>query len=108
MSEVVVVAITTAAAGQEQAVQALAESVISETHAENGCITYALHRDVSDPARFVYVERWASLDALTVHGASAHITQFRAALQPMAGAASQVLVLDALPVGDPAKGTLAG
>ena len=94
MSEVVVVAIITAAAGHEQAVQDLATSVIAETHREEGCIAYALHRDVGDPTRFVYVERWASLETLTAHGASAHIARFREALQPLAGAPSQVLVLE--------------
>ena len=108
MSEVVVVAVITAAAGNEAAVQALAASVVAETHAEEGCTTYALHQDVNESTRFVYVERWASQAALAAHGASSHIARFREALPALAGAPSQILVLDPIPAGDPSKGTLAG
>ena len=108
MSEVVVVAIITAAPGNETAVQELAASVIADTHAEDGCVTYALHRDVNDPARFVYIERWASMETLAVHGASPHIARFREALPALAGAPSEILVLEPIAHGEPSKGTLAG
>ena len=58
MSEVVVVAVAQAAPGKQAEAEVLLRSAIAPTHAEEGCITYALHRDAADPTRFVYVERW--------------------------------------------------
>lgn len=106
MSEVVVVAIARCAPGEEAKAEALLRSVIAPTHAEDGCIAYALHRDVTDPTRFVYVERWASRAALDAHAASAHIADFRTKMREVSAGPPEVLILDALPDGDPSKGSL--
>lgn len=108
MSEVVVVAIATAADGRADEAEALIRGVIPATHAEAGCLTYALHRDVSDPHRLVLIERWSSREALDQHLASDHLTAFRAAVRDLAAAPSQVFILEALPDGDPVKGMLGG
>lgn len=34
---------------------------------ERGCISHAVHRDVDDPKRLHFVERWADIDALKAH-----------------------------------------
>lgn len=108
MAEVIVVAIATAADGKADEAEALIRRVIPPTHAEEGCLTYALHRDVSDPHRLVLVERWSSREALDRHLESDHLTAFRSAVRDVAGAPSQVFILEALPEGDPAKGRLGG
>ena len=109
MSEVVVVAIVTAAEGRGPEAEALiTRSLIPSTHAEDGCIAFALHREVADPLRLVLVERWASRDALDRHLATEHLAAFRAAVAPLSGAAAQVIVMEAVPAGDPMKGALAG
>ena len=71
-------------------------------------ITFALHRDLADPHRLVLVERWTSRDALDRHLAAEHLAAFRAAVAPVSAAAAQVIVMEAVPAGDPARGTLAG
>jgi quinol monooxygenase YgiN len=107
MSEVVVVAVVSAAAGKGAEVEALITGfLIPPTHGEDGCITFALHRDVADPDRFVLVERWVSREALDRHLAADHLAAFRAAVGPLSAAPAQVIVMEALPAGDPAKGSL--
>lgn len=108
MSEVVVVAVVTAAEGSGAEVEALIQSLIPPTHAEDGCIAFALHRDLADPHRLVLVERWTSRAALDQHLATAHLAAFRTAVAPLSAAPAQVTVMEAVPAGDPQKGTLAG
>ena len=109
MSEVVVVAVLTAAEGQGPEVEALiADSLIPSTHDEAGCITFALHRDLSDPHRLVLVERWAGRKALDEHLNSDHLAAFRAAVASLSAAPAQVIVMEAVPAGTAGKGTLAG
>jgi quinol monooxygenase YgiN len=108
MSEVVVVAIISAAAGKGADAEALiTRSLIPPTHAEDGCIAFALHRDFSDPDRLVLVERWTGREALDRHLAADHLAAFRAAVAPLSAAPAQVVVLEPIPAGDPAKGSLA-
>jgi quinol monooxygenase YgiN len=108
MSEVVVVAIISAAPGKGADAEALMTgSLIPSTHAEDGCITFALHRGLADPDRLVLVERWVSRDALDRHLAADHLAAFRAAVAPLSAAPAQVIVMEAIPAGDPAKGALA-
>jgi quinol monooxygenase YgiN len=108
MSEVVVVAVISAAAGKGAETEALVTgSLIPSTHAEEGCITFALHRDLADPDRLVLVERWSSREALDRHLAAEHLAAFRAAVAPLSAAPAQVVVMEAVPAGDPVKGRLA-
>ena len=109
MSEVVVVAVVTAAEGKGPEVEALmAGSLIPSTHAEAGCITFALHRDLGNPHRLVLVERWAGRQALDEHLSTDHLAAFRAAVAPLSAAPAQVIVMEALPAGIAGKGTLSG
>ena len=108
MSNVIVIATFQAKPGSESAVQEALQDVIAQTHAEEGCRTYALHVSNADPAQMVIVERWDDQAAL-----QAHFTQpYIAALGEQAGALlaepPTVAFCSALPAGDPAKGTLAG
>lgn len=41
--------------------------------AEPGCIQYELFADDEDENRFILVEKWASREALAVHGKTAHM-----------------------------------
>jgi quinol monooxygenase YgiN len=108
MSEVVVVAIISAAAGKGAQAEALVTgTLVPPTHAEDGCITFALHRDLADPDRLVLVERWSGREALDRHLAADHLAAFRAAVAPLSAAPAQVVVMEAIPAGDPAKGALA-
>jgi quinol monooxygenase YgiN len=77
-------------------------AIIPQVHAEDGCELYALHQRED---RLVMIQKWASHDALVVHSKGAAL----AAINPkLAGkvAGPEVIVLDAVPAGDAAKGAL--
>ena len=56
MSEVVVVGSFTAVAGKEAEALAAFKALVEPTHAEEGCILYALHQAADDPRRLAFVE----------------------------------------------------
>lgn len=65
---VVVVATFRTKPGREAEGEAVLRRVIEQTHAqEPGCLLYALHRALDDPARFVIVEKWSSQKDLDAH-----------------------------------------
>jgi quinol monooxygenase YgiN len=106
VSEVVVVAVVRALPGNEERVLELYRGLLEPTHLEDGCLLYALHRDRADPGRLVFVERWASADALTRHACSAHIARVSEEAAPLLQGPVEVMVLDPVPGGDPAFGLL--
>jgi quinol monooxygenase YgiN len=78
MSEVAVVAIFVAKPGKEEELRQVLEANVAPTREERGALQYDLHRDIEEPRRFIFVERWESKDALDAHGKTAHIQRFRA------------------------------
>ena len=56
---------------------AAARKVIAETRKEKGCIFYDMHQSVTDPDQVVFVERWASTDALGNHFKAPHMAAWR-------------------------------
>lgn len=108
MSEVVVVVLAQAKPGQGDAALEAFGRVAVPTHAEEGCIAYALHRSASDADQIVLVERWASRAALDEHLATTHLQEFRAGSADLWAGPMTILVTEPYPAGNPAKGTLAG
>ena len=108
MSEVVVVVVAQAKPGRGDDALAAFGEVSAPTHAEEGCVAYALHRALSDPDQIVLVERWASREALDEHLASEHLARFRADGADLWAAPMQIIVTGPAPAGDPVKGALAG
>ncbi|ABE30130.1 antibiotic biosynthesis monooxygenase family protein [Paraburkholderia xenovorans LB400] len=80
MSEIAVVAISVAKPGYEEQLRQVLEGLVGPTRKEQGALQYDLHRDVQEPRRFVFVERWESREALAAHAQSAHITAYRKAV----------------------------
>jgi quinol monooxygenase YgiN len=108
MSEIVVVATLVAEPGQAEKAEQALRSLIEPTHAEAGCLAYALHRGADDPQRFVLVERWASREDLDAHKVADHMEASRAAAGELFGTNIDIVVYEPLAVGDPGKGSLAG
>lgn len=79
MSEIAVVALIVAKPGAEDALRSVLEGIVEPTRGEPGALQYDLHRDLKEPARFVFVERWESEAALAEHARSAHILAYREA-----------------------------
>jgi quinol monooxygenase YgiN len=106
MSEVVVVGAFVAREGKEDEATAAFQALVEPTHAEDGCILYALHRGNDDPRRLAFIERWASRELLNAHLESDHVKGVLAVADDLFSE-SDITVYDALPGGEPKKGSLA-
>lgn len=51
----------------EAAVERLAVEHVLRSRAEPGCMSHEVSRDVQQPLRFVFVERWSDMAALQAH-----------------------------------------
>ena len=100
---VVVVAVLTPKPGRSQEILDAFAVVSPTVHAETGCELYAAH---TDGDLVVMVERWASVADLAVHATGAGITELGALTDDALAAPTDVKVLQNVPFGDPAKGTI--
>lgn len=69
--------------GQEQVLRATLHALMKPTRDEIGCIQYDLVEDSADPKHFMFVERWASLDAHKAHDQTPHIKTLQQILPPL-------------------------
>ncbi len=102
MSVVVVATITPLPEYRDEVIAAFTET-IPQVHAEDGCELYALHQAED---RLIMVEKWASREALATHSKGAALAAMTPKLAGKVARAPEVIVLDAVPAGDPAKGAL--
>jgi quinol monooxygenase YgiN len=101
---VVVVATITPLPEHRDEVIAAFTATIPQVHAEDdGCELYALHQA---PDRLIMVEKWASRDALAAHSKGAALAALNPQLKGKVAGPPEVIVLDAVPAGDAAKGQL--
>jgi quinol monooxygenase YgiN len=70
---VILVAITKAKAGEEEAVKEILLALVEPTRKEAGCLCYNLHQSKSDKTQFMFYEQWASKEALDAHSQSPHL-----------------------------------
>jgi len=106
MSEVVVVGAFTARDGKESEAEEAFKALVDPTHAEDGCILYALHRGHDDPRKLAFVERWESKEKLGAHLESDHVKDVLAKADDLF-ASADITVYDAIPGGRERKGSLA-
>ena len=102
MSVVVVATIKPLPEHRDAVIAAFAET-IAQVHAEDGCELYALQQ--ADD-RLIMVEKWASREALAAHSRGAALAALNPRLAGLVAGPSEVIVLDPVPAGDPAKGQL--
>ena len=107
MSEVVVVGAFVAREGKEDEATAAFQELVEPTHAEDGCILYALNQGTDNPRRLAFVERWASRDALDAHLETPHIQAILGRLDELFADLRDITVYEAVPGGEQAKGSLA-
>ena len=108
MSEVVVVVTMQCKPGREQEMAAALTAGSPATHAEQGCMVYAMHQGADDPTRFSIVEVWASREDLERHLALPEVQGFIGRIDALADGQPAFAVYEPLPAGDHAKGTLTG
>lgn len=103
---VTVVAQFTLQEGRSDVALEVLEELLRATHDEAGCLTYALHRDASDPHKLTIIERWTSQVALDNHMVQPHIATMGKRAPEFLAAAPVVSILEPVPLGDPVKGAL--
>ncbi len=91
--EIVVVAIAEAKPTSAAEVERVIRTCVGATRAEAGCISYVAHADTNAPARFVFVEHWASRAALATHEKQPHFVAMAKAFEGLLAGPLQVLVL---------------
>lgn len=94
--EIAVIAIVRARAGHERELADILSAAVAPSRAEAGCRQYDLHEDRDAPGRFVFVERWASSEALKAHEETEHFRQLGQCLLPHIEGKSEVIVLERL------------
>jgi quinol monooxygenase YgiN len=106
VSEVVLLAHVRPKPGFEEEAERRFAALLAPTHAEPGCLLYALHRVADRPGDLVFIERWASREALDAHGASAHLVAIGQEAPRILREPVELTYLEPLPGGDPALGRL--
>ncbi|MGY1711464.1 putative quinol monooxygenase [Geodermatophilus sp. SYSU D00758] len=101
---IVVVATISPQAEHAAEVREAVLAAVPQVHQEPGCARYALHE--AQDGRLVMVEQWESPQALAAHGKGEALTELGRRLEGKLTAAPEVVVLTAVPAGDPGKGAL--
>jgi quinol monooxygenase YgiN len=79
------------------------KETIQQVHAEDGCELYSLNEA---PDRLVMVEKWASQQAMDAHAKGPTLAALGPKLVGKVTAAPEVVVLQPVPAGEPAKGAV--
>jgi quinol monooxygenase YgiN len=102
MSVVVVATIVPLPEHRDEIIATFTETV-AQVHEEDGCELYALHQAED---RLMMVEKWASPEALRTHSKGAALGTLNSRLAGKISGPAEVIVLQAVPAGDPGKGQL--
>lgn len=73
----------------------LSQEHVARSRREEGCLAHAVHRDVENPHRLVFVETWASRETLAAHFALSHSREFIEAIVPLSGEPPSLAVYEA-------------
>lgn len=102
-----VIVIRTWVANPEKEVEKLLTELAEPSHREEGCTLFALHRGIDAPRRFALVERWATRGLHEKHLTSEYVqSQLKLVPERFSGG-PKVTYYEAIPGGDPGKGSLA-
>jgi quinol monooxygenase YgiN len=68
---------------------------VRRSRVENGCISHAVHQDVENPARLVFVEEWTDKAALEAHFTAPASRAFAKAISKLAVEAPKLNIFEA-------------
>jgi quinol monooxygenase YgiN len=106
MSAITVTARAQAKPGKEKDLEAALRAVTIATHGEPGCLRYAVHRNRENPAVFLVVERWSSIDAHNAHMTTPHVQDLFRKVPDLVAAPPEILTFEGLDMGKGEKGRL--
>lgn len=103
MSEIFVLAFARAKQGRGEELEKAFREAMPPTHAEEGCVKYALQRGQENKDEFVMVEKWTSKAALDLHLKAPHIQVLFKKLSELLAEPIRIQVLDSIREGSPSK-----
>lgn len=68
-----VVAIAETSPERADELKSICMGLIEPTRKEEGCISYELYQDISNPGRFTFIEEWQSREHLDLHLQTTHL-----------------------------------
>lgn len=68
---------------------------VRRSRTESGCLSHAVHRDVEDPNRLVFLERWADRSSLQDHFAVPASVEFVRSVARLAAEPPTMAIYDA-------------
>jgi quinol monooxygenase YgiN len=71
---------------------------VQRSRTESGCLAHAVHQDVENPLRLVFLEEWADLDSLAAHFAVPASHDFVKTVRELAVEPPKMNIYDATPV----------
>jgi quinol monooxygenase YgiN len=71
---------------------------VHRSRQEPGCLSHSVHRDVEDPLRLVFLERWTDADALRTHFSVPASAAFVHEVAALADDSPELAIYDAHPV----------
>ncbi|MFT4465310.1 MAG: putative quinol monooxygenase [Sodalis sp. (in: enterobacteria)] len=95
-TDIHVVAVVDGKPGSAEAIVDVVAPCIAATRREQGCLSYTFHQDKERPDSFMFIETWASEDALERHAQSAHLKVLVDGLAPQTSRPLEVSVLQTL------------
>jgi quinol monooxygenase YgiN len=91
-----VVAIIETSADKVEELKAVCLGLIGPTRKEEGCISYDLYQDITNPGKFTFLENWQSKEHLDVHLKTPHLVAAGTAFGKLATKEVIVLMLNKL------------
>jgi len=91
-----VVAIVETSADKVEELKAVCLGLIEPTRKENGCISYDLYQDITNPGKFTFLENWKSKEHLDIHLKTPHLVAAGASFGKLATKEVIVLMLNKL------------
>jgi quinol monooxygenase YgiN len=95
---IIVTGYAMAGEGADEEMQKLAVEHVQRSRAEPGCISHAVSRDVENPRRFVFVERWTDMAALQMHFRVEASRQFAKAMAKLSDGKPELAIYHADPI----------
>ncbi len=71
--------------------------IIAKSRAEEGCISYTLYQDPSDPTKFMFFEQWKDQAAIDYHFSTEHFKLSGSRGEEFDAAPSVITIYDACP-----------
>jgi quinol monooxygenase YgiN len=89
-----VVAIAETSADKAEELKSVCLGLIEPTRKEEGCISYNLYQDTTNPGKFTFIENWKSKEHLDVHMKTPHLVAAGAAFGKIVTKELVVLMLN--------------